>query len=161
MQISGNPFPWSWLWLLYKVPVSIGLEFARLLTTRPGIEVVASCRSPGKAEQLTALPSVYVVKCDVTSEDDLVKTANFISDRFGKLDLAVNVSGMLHPSGKGETKLADVTLQGLKDTFDVNAFRPLMMAKCFVLLLKKGDGLIGSEKDEGRKAFCYFGKHVC
>ena len=129
----------------------IGLEFARLLSKRPGIQVVASCRSPGKAEQLAALPSVHVVKCDITSEDDLVKTASFISDRFGKLDLAVNVSGMLHPSGKGETKLADVTLQGLKDTFDVNVFGPLMTSKYVGPLLKKGDGLIGSQKDEEKK----------
>ena len=37
--------------------------------------------------------------------------ARFVGVEFGGLDLLVNCAGMLHPSGRGETSLKDVTLQ--------------------------------------------------
>ena len=81
----------------------------------------------------------------MTQEKTLVSVASDILANHGKLDFAINVSGILHPSGRGETRLSDVTFEALQETFQVNTFGPLMMAKHFVPLLQKGGGLIGTQ----------------
>lgn len=124
----------------------IGLEFVKQLRSRPNTLVIACCRDPDKAEHLRALDGVHVVKCDVTVEKDIKEAADKVLSLAGKVDFLLNSSGILHPSGRGETRLQDVTLNGLYETFAVNTFGPLMMAKHFAPLLKKGSGLIGSQK---------------
>ena len=52
-----------------------------------------------------ALSNVEVVRCDVAKDDDLASVATEIRQNHGKLDFAINVSGILHPSGRGETRL--------------------------------------------------------
>ena len=37
--------------------------------------------------------------------------AAFVEKEYGGLDLLINSAGMLHPSGRGETSLKDVTFQ--------------------------------------------------
>jgi len=126
----------------------IGLEFARILGARGGVRVLAGCRDPDSAHQLQQLDNVTLVKCDVTKESDLKSVSDKILAEFGKLDFAINVSGILHPSGRGETRLQDVSIEALQQTFLVNTFGPLMMAKHIAPLLQKGDGLIGTQSRE-------------
>jgi len=130
----------------------IGLEFARVLSARSDTRVVAGCRDPDGSYELQKLPNVSIVRCDVTKENDLVSVSEEIQRSHGKLDFAINVSGILHPSGRGETKLGDVSLAGLEQTFAVNAFGPMMMAKHFSPLLQKGGGLIGSPSEKKQHA---------
>jgi len=127
----------------------IGLEFVKMLSSRPGVEVIGGCRDPEAARQRNCnLPNVRFVECDVTREEDLQNTSTFIKENYGKLDLAVNVSGILHPSGRGETRLQDVGFQALEETFRVNTFGPLMMARYFSPLLQLGSGRIGSQSED-------------
>ena len=128
----------------------LGLEFARALSIRDGVKVVAGCRDPATAESLQALTQVDIVRCDVTSEQDLASVAGHISENYGKLDFAINVSGILHPSGRGETRLQDVTFSALHQTFLVNTFGPLMMARHFVPLLQRGQGMIGTQSSKAK-----------
>ena len=90
------------------------------------------------------------MRCDVTSEEDLLSVAGHISENYGKLDFAINVSGILHPSGRGETRLQDVTFSALHQTFLVNTFGPLMMARHFVPLLQRGQGMIGTQSSKAK-----------
>jgi len=123
----------------------IGLEFARSLSVRENIRVIAGCRDPQKADKLKELDNVAVVKCDVTEESDLKSVSSEILTQYGKLDFAINVSGILHPSGRGETRLQDVFKDALHETFLVNTVGPLLMAKHMGPLLQRGDGLIGTQ----------------
>ena len=128
----------------------IGLEFARALSARGNVNVIAGCRDPDSALGLQTLNKVTIVRCDVCKEEDLASVASEIRQSHGKLDFAINVSGILHPSGRGETRLQDVTFSALHDTFQVNTFGPLMMAKHFVPLLQRGEGLIGSQSSKSK-----------
>ncbi|KAH3706498.1 C-factor-like [Dreissena polymorpha] len=124
----------------------IGLQFCKaLLLRKPNTVVIATCRSPEGAMDLEALRSqdphrLHVLKIDVTQESHIEAAANYVGDKFGRLDLLINCSGMLHPSGRGETSLKDVTMQGLAETCATNAFGPLLMGKHFGKLLQKGTG---------------------
>jgi len=130
----------------------IGLEFARVLSARGSVKVVAGCRDPDTAVNLHQLENVTVMKCDVTKESDLKSVSSNILTSFGKLDFAINVSGILHPSGRGETRLQDVTMEALHETFLVNTFGPLIMAKHLGPLLQKGGGLIGTQSSKSRNS---------
>jgi len=130
----------------------IGLEFAKTLAARRSVMVVAGCRDPDSADQLHQLENVKMVKCDVTNENDLKSVSEEILAEFGKLDFAINVSGILHPSGRAETRLKDVSMEALHQTFLVNTYGPVLMAKHMAPLLQRGDGLIGTQSSKPKNS---------
>lgn len=95
----------------------LGFEFCRyLLLNKSQAAVIATCRNPEASQHLAALSAQHadrmtVMKLDVSREDDIKRTAERVKADFGKVDLIINSSAMLHPSGKGETSLRDVSAQ--------------------------------------------------
>jgi len=138
----------------------IGLEFCRALSARGGVEVVAGCRDPTSAPALASLPRVTPLQCDVTSEEQLETAADWVRQRHGKLDFAINVAGILHPSGRGETRLQDVKLEDIQQTVLVNTLGPLVMAKYFVPLLQRGSGLVGRQSTKPRQQHAGLLAHI-
>lgn len=111
----------------------IGLQMCRYLLAKQ-TAVIATCRDPSSAQELARLKSDHgdrlsIHRLDVQDEKQIEEVATHVGDT--KLDLLVNCAGMLHPSGKGETSLREVDLQGLKVTLATNSLGPLMMAKYF------------------------------
>lgn len=102
----------------------LGLEFCRhILRNKNPAVVVATCRNPGGAAELHRLAEqhpgrVTVLRLDVDQEEEVRSAAARVKENFGGLDLLVNSSAMLHPSGRGETSLRDVSAQ-VKDTLKV------------------------------------------
>ncbi|XP_062375601.1 C-signal [Sardina pilchardus] len=135
----------------------LGLEFCKhILSFKAPAAVVATCRNPEAATDLAALAAqhpgrVTVLKVDVSREDDIKGAAEVVKKSFGKVDLIINSSAMLHPTGKGETGLRDVSAQATLSTLTTNAVGPLIMAKYFSPLLQKGSGLFGQQPPEKAK----------
>ncbi|GLD66442.1 uncharacterized protein AKAME5_001783400 [Lates japonicus] len=116
----------------------------------------ATCRNPDGAAELRGLAGqhpgrVSVLRLDVNREEDIRGAAEQVKESFGRLDLIVNASAMLHPSGKGETSLRDVSAQGIISTLTTNTVGPLVMAKYFAPLLQKGGGGFGQQPAEKAK----------
>lgn len=113
------------VWQVMAAPVALiqgasrglGLEFCRhILRHKNPAAVVAACRSPDGAAELRRVAEqhpgrVTVLRLDVDREDEVRSAAARVRETFGRLDLLVNSSAMLHPSGKGETSLRDVSAQ--------------------------------------------------
>ncbi|XP_052101918.1 C-factor-like [Mytilus californianus] len=137
--------------LIQGASKGIGLQFCKSLLSRdPQSVVIATCRSPDKANELLQLQSdvpnrLHIHQLDVTKTTDIENVCNKTTESYGRLDLLINSAGMLHPSGKGETSLRDVTAEGLRQTFATNTIGPLIMAKYFSPLLRKGNGDIGRQ----------------
>ncbi|KAG8435120.1 hypothetical protein GDO86_013173 [Hymenochirus boettgeri] len=129
----------------------IGLQFCRsLLQSRPGVKVIGTCRDPNAAHQLQTLKvefpgALTVLSLDVTKPEDLLRAAENVQRDFPCLDLLINCTAMLHPSGRGETSLREVTAEGLSHTFATNTIGPLLMVKHFSPLLLKGTGAFGPD----------------
>ncbi|XP_053307119.1 C-factor-like [Spea bombifrons] len=129
----------------------IGFHFCKLLVlSRPKVSVIGTCRNPEAALALQELREQYpkaltIMKMDVTSTSDIQNTAEKVKQDFGSLDLLINSSAMLHPSGKGETSLREVTAEGLSHAIATNTIGPLMMAKYFAPLLMRGSGAFGAD----------------
>ncbi|XP_037542873.1 C-factor [Nematolebias whitei] len=135
----------------------LGLEFCKqiLNNNRPAV-VFATCRNPDAAAELRGIAGQHpgrltVFKLDVNLEEDVRAAAERVKENLGRLDLLINSSAMLHPSGRGETSLRDVTAQDIISTLTTNAVGPLVMAKYFAPLLQKGSGGFGQQPAEKSK----------
>lgn len=93
----------------------LGLQFCKyILKNKLPASVIATCRNPEGATELQGLVGQHpdrmtVLQLDVNREEDIREAAERVKERFGRLDLMVNSSALLHPSGKGETSLRDVS----------------------------------------------------
>ena len=76
----------------------------------------------------------------MTNHEDILKASEHVKQKYGTLELLINNAGLLHPSGKGETRLSDVKFEDLNALYAVNASGPLMMARYFAPLMQKGSG---------------------
>lgn len=129
----------------------LGLQFCRsLLSQKPALSIIATCRSPDNAQELQNLKlqplaanRLHILKVDITQESQIQEASEYVEKEFGQLELLINCAGILHPSGRGETSLKDVNLQGLQETCATNAFGPLLVGKHFGKLLAKGQGSVG------------------
>ncbi|XP_075072517.1 C-signal-like [Mixophyes fleayi] len=132
----------------------IGFQFCKsLVLSRHGTTVIGTCRDPHSAADLQALKDKYpdaltIMKLDVTSQCDIREAAQKVEQNFGSLDLLINSSAMLHPSGKGETSLREVSSEGLSQALATNTIGPLLMAKHFSPLLMKGRGTFGAQSSD-------------
>ncbi|XP_011482566.1 uncharacterized protein LOC101175020 isoform X2 [Oryzias latipes] len=135
----------------------LGLAFCKhILKNNQFASVIATCRNPDGADELRGLIGQHparltMLKLNVNQEDDIRGAAEQVKEAFGRLDLLVNSSAMLHPSGKGETSLRDVSAQGIVSTLTTNTVGPLVMAKYFSPLLQKGAGGFGQQPSEKAK----------
>uniref|UniRef100_A0A3B3ZFW6 Uncharacterized protein n=1 Tax=Periophthalmus magnuspinnatus TaxID=409849 RepID=A0A3B3ZFW6_9GOBI len=135
----------------------LGLAFCKhILKNKSPAVVIATCRNPDGASELKALSAVHagrvtLLGLDVDQEQDIRSVSEVVSQRFGRLDLLVNSSALLHPSGKGETSLRDVSAQGVISTLTTNTVGPLVMAKYFAPLLQKGGGGFGQQPEDKSK----------
>ncbi len=96
----------------------LGLQFCKVLSSRTDVsKVIATSRSAENAPALLDVQrqfpnKVVLVNIDITKEDEIKGRVPSITEHTGgKLDLLVNCSAILHPSGRGETSLRDVSLE--------------------------------------------------
>lgn len=119
----------------------LGLETCRQLARR-NITVLMGARDLQRgreaADSLTSEGLVVEpVQLDVTRADHMAQAKNLIENRFGRLDILVNNAGMIHPE---EPLLANsterVSLQTLRETFEVNFFGQVALAQVLLPLIK-------------------------
>ncbi len=116
----------------------LGLEFTRQFLGR-GDRVFAACRKPEGAVDLQHLASAYpkrttVLTMDVTKEEDLATAYDIVAEQAGSLDILVNNAGIIYRGETPENIRADV----FRQSFEVNAIAPMMVAQKFLPLLEKG-----------------------
>lgn len=126
----------------------LGLEFVRQLLQKEKGHVIASCRDPLSAADLSSLKDQHagrltLLPLDVTKENTIEEAAKLISKEHGRLDLLINTAGILHVSSlkiQPETALLKVNPEAMTLVYQINAVGPLLVMKHMAALLKKGGG---------------------
>ena len=117
----------------------LGLEFARQYATS-GWNVIASCRRPDQAAELTALASeferVAIEQLDVTSDEQVVALAAKYTEQ--PIDVLLNNAGIYGTLEK--QTLGTFDFDELKKVFDVNTFGALRVTEAFL------DNVVNSEQ---------------
>lgn len=116
----------------------LGLEFTRQSLAR-GDRVIAACRHPGRATELTALAGshpghLHVLPLDVARPASVQELGRETAMLFPGLDLLINNAGVLVP---GE-RFGSVSADDLDSSFRSNAMGPLLLTQMLAPLLAKG-----------------------
>ena len=116
----------------------LGLEFTRQLLAR-GDRVIAACRHPGRATDLTAQAAahpgpLHVLPLDVARAASIQELGRETAMLFPGLDLLINNAGVLVP---GE-RFGSVSADDLDSSFRSNAMGPLLLTQLLAPLLGKG-----------------------
>ena len=118
MKINGSKI------LITGGSLGIGKAAAQTLV-EAGAEVIITGRDQSRlalaAEETGAIPFV----ADVALSDDILKTYQFVHEKWGRLDVLVNNAGI----GSQFTHLTDVTEQDFLNVYQVNVIGAAMMAK--------------------------------
>ena len=127
----------------------IGLAFTSQLLRRTGATVIATSRSGGSAalsELSDAYPGrVLSMQCDVTDQTQTKALASRVkAENRGKVELVLNVAGLLHDAGDGgtgympERSLASIDAAAMSKVLAVNAIGPVLMTQAFAPQLTRG-----------------------
>jgi NAD(P)-dependent dehydrogenase (short-subunit alcohol dehydrogenase family) len=116
----------------------LGLEFTRQFLAG-GARVLAGCRQPGRANELTRLAGVYpgrlaVLPLDVSSERSIAEFARELALSTDSVDVLINNAGVLI---EGE-RFGNVVQKSLVDTFIGNAAGALLVTQALAEFLQKG-----------------------
>jgi NAD(P)-dependent dehydrogenase (short-subunit alcohol dehydrogenase family) len=126
----------------------IGAEITAQLLERHDVgRLFATSRKPHQSSRLDKLADEHGfrlerVSMDIASEDSIQKAAAEIARDVDALDLIFNVTGILHDSETGlspEKSLRDLDPSNLNQSFRVNAFGPILVAKHFYPLVDNPD----------------------
>lgn len=122
----------------------IGLETARQLGQQ-GYTVLVAARSLEKAEgAVTELKTQGIERAvplalDVSDDASVQAAAAEVTEKFGKLDALVNNAGIISGEEFFGNSVADVALDAIEETFDVNLLGVIRTTRAFLPLLEKSD----------------------
>jgi NAD(P)-dependent dehydrogenase (short-subunit alcohol dehydrogenase family) len=127
----------------------IGLQFVKTLLETTNGKVVACCRSPNAAnglqEYLATVDSaqkdrVELVPLDLEQQESIDRAADEIKNNFDRVDLLLNVAGILG-DGKSvpgpERTVTKIDRDWMEKTFQVNVIGPVMLSKALIPLMSQ------------------------
>ena len=130
----------------------IGLEFCKqILAKSDGNSVVASCREPSAATDLTALQKemgasrLAIVALDVADEKSIAKWAEGLAAlepvkaHDGSISVVINNAGTTGTDGYSKWELQDMTADEMMHVYRINTIGPMLVTQ---QLVKRG--LVGS-----------------
>jgi NAD(P)-dependent dehydrogenase (short-subunit alcohol dehydrogenase family) len=114
-----------------KVAVVIGCSASRGTGWRiaerlaeQGVKLVVGSRTFSKVQELADKTGGVAVACDIASESDVAAAADKAMEVYGRLDIAINASGLADQSGIG-----DATQDLLQKAVDINFFGNVYFVK--------------------------------
>lgn len=122
----------------------IGYETARQLA-QEGVTIIAAARNEqrGKAaaEELKQQGfDVEFLKLDVDNDADIDAAYEYISSKYGKLDILINNAGIqLESNNWAENTAANIGEQVLRETLDTNFFSVVKLTNKLLPLIKKSN----------------------
>lgn len=105
----------------------LGLGFARVYGSE-GLDVIATCRDPSRAEALGELanqyPTLSIEPLDLASDDSISNIASHLVERGISIDLLISNAGILENEAYGHW-----SRKRFADTFHTNVIGPALLAQ--------------------------------
>lgn len=122
----------------------IGYETAKQLA-KEGVTVIAAARNEAKGkasvEELKQQGlNVEFLKLDVDNDTDIDAAYDYISSKYGKLDILINNAGIqLEANNWAENTVENIGEQVLRETLDTNFFSVVKLTNKLLPLIKKSN----------------------
>lgn len=121
----------------------IGFETAKQLAQK-NIKVLLGARNEteGKKAEATLRDlslDVTYVKLDISNSADIVNVKNYIEGEYGVLDILINNAAVFLDSAWFGNNTETVSLQTLRDTFDINYFGTVELTQALLPAIKKSE----------------------
>tara|TARA_B110001452_G_scaffold158280_1_gene131756 strand:- start:245 stop:1021 length:777 start_codon:yes stop_codon:yes gene_type:complete len=126
----------------------LGLAFATALLQRSPGTVIGCARDPGSSPALQKLKEesggrLHCLSADVTKSESLTQLRDVLAAEHGRVDLLLNVAGILHEQAEGGTAMPERSLRTVDEewmarVFAVNAMGPVLCTQALQKLLKPG-----------------------
>lgn len=117
----------------------LGLEACRQLAKQGYIVVLGARNKKAGEEQVAMLckegGDVHFSYLDVTDSSSMQRTMQFITKKFGRLDVLVNNAGILLDYDQAPSEVA---VETLGKTFETNVKGPFVLSQLAIPLMKKG-----------------------
>jgi len=139
---------------------ALATQISGALGGKNNVSVIGLCRTPRKIDQhqqdncIQALETELAV--DLNNEESVKKAASVIKDKYGKVDLLINASGILKSNhvNSVEFSMENVNAENVTEVFRVNSLGTLLLLKSFKSLLKSCQtACIGSPDSDHRAVF--------
>lgn len=119
----------------------IGFETAKQLGEK-GVTVVLTARKLSAAQEAadqlkTQGINAFGVQLDVTDADERKAVGQYLSDKFGKLDILINNAGVAPKETLAVNKTIDTTPEEFEYVFNTNLFSIVYLTKELLPLIKK------------------------
>lgn len=121
----------------------IGFETAKQLAQK-NIKVLLGARNEteGKKAEATLRDlslDVTYVKLDISNSADIANVKNYIEGEYGVLDILINNAAVFLDSAWFGNNTETVSLQTLRDTFDINYFGTVELTQALLPAIKKSE----------------------
>lgn len=118
----------------------MGFEVVRQLA-KQGNKVLLGARDEAKGQEaILKLKAegleVDFIKLDMDNEESIKSAAQFVSEKYGKLDILINNAGINPEYPLGIFKIEELSTTLMKSIFDSNFFGPFIAIREFLPLLK-------------------------
>ena len=120
----------------------LGFEMAKQLGAKD-VTVIVGARDAKRGEEAVAKlraggADAHFLKLEVTDEADRKAAAQFIEQKFGRLDILINNAGISN-EGFGAIKTSQVSQDILHGVFETNFFAPVALTQTLLPLLRKSE----------------------
>ncbi|MBD1366545.1 SDR family oxidoreductase [Mucilaginibacter sp. ZT4R22] len=121
----------------------IGFETAKQLAQH-NIKVLLGARNETEGKKAEAVLQglsldVTYIKLDISDSADIENVKNYIEGEYGALDILVNNAAVFLDSAWFGNNTETVTLQTLRDTFDINYFGTVELTQALLPAIKKSE----------------------
>lgn len=118
----------------------LGFEIAKQLAEN-NFKVILTARDSKKGEAATQKlkadgHEVVFCRMDIANSESVKKAAEFVQNKFGRLDVLVNNAGIFLKEDRRSSALA-VGLRVVWETFETNAFGHFLVLQAFIPIMKK------------------------
>ena len=118
----------------------IGKEIVKELLTN-GCRVITCYHSneeaANKAKEEFSNEDLFIIKCDISNEEEVINMFNIVKDKYGKIDYLVNNAGTFI-----DYYIKDFVIEDFKKVLDVNLIGKVMCTKYVYPIMNDGGAIV-------------------
>lgn len=112
----------------------IGLELARQLVERKNKVIICGRSEDKLSKAAQCIPGLITFQCDLSEENECIKLAEWIKQKFPKCNILINNAAIVHNSNFYDDEL---TIDEIQKEININLVAPIKLCKFFIPIIEQ------------------------